>query len=145
MRCGMMMNSISFFVVMMTAMARHLRCMPVTAEGVTGYEFLQGIRDIIGSDPNLPRSEVETKPLSGSFSTLHSPEDEGLEDVSYCLTDQSCGHPEAYSIPDVPLSDLQCNKFCFIDRQTRRYAPSLLYSTDNPPPSYLNCGWETCN
>ena len=122
---------------------QHLRGQ--VSEGLQGREFLEGIRAIIGSDPSLPRDQVETKPLSGSFATVHSAEEAEALEVSYCLTDNACGHSEAYSGTDVPLSELGCNTFCYIDTATRRYSPSKIYTVDNPPASYLNCGWETCD
>lgn len=109
-----------------------------------GSSLLEGIKEIIGADPRVPRNELEYKPFVGSFSTIHSAEDPNLSTTSYCLTDNACGHFEAYSRFDVPLFLLDCNHFCFIDDQTRRYHYSDLYTTDNPPDSYLNCGWETC-
>jgi len=110
-----------------------------------GFDLLNGIREIIGSDPNLPRNEVDYKPFVGSFSTIKSVQDRELNDTSYCMTDNHCGHFEAYSDPHVPLYLLNCNKFCYIDGDTRKYKPSDVYTVDNPPESYLNCGWETCN
>jgi hypothetical protein len=108
-----------------------------------GHDFLEGIRGIIGVDPNVPPNEVQYKPFVGSFSTIAN--EEGLpENVSYCMTDNACGHWDAYSRSDVPLTDLSCNSFCYIPASTRRYTKSNRYSTDNPPPAYLNCGWETC-
>lgn len=111
---------------------------------LVGYDFLQGIQDIIGSDPNLPENEIATKPFSGSFSTIRSQDDPALDTTSYCLTDQACGHWDAYSSNDVPLYLLDCNTFCYIDKDSKTYQPSLKFDTQHPPVSYLNCGWETC-
>ena len=113
-------------------------------ECLHGTEFLNGIRTIIGADPNLPRSELQYKPFVGSFSTIKSEDDKSLATTKYCMTDNACGHWDAYSRPDVPLSDLGCNSFCYISRVTGRFAKSSRYSPSNPPSSYLNCGWETC-
>jgi hypothetical protein len=33
--------------------------------------------------------------------------------------DNACGHWDAYSTTNVPLSDLSCNKFCYIDKDSR--------------------------
>jgi hypothetical protein len=114
-------------------------------EGLQGYEFLEGIRTIIGRDPSLPPDQVQTKPLSGSFANVHSAEDVEMLKVSYCLTDNACNHFEAYSNMDVPLSELGCNTFCYIDTITRLYSPSKIYTVKSPPAFYLNCGWETCD
>ena len=111
---------------------------------LSGYDFLVGIQDIIGSDPTLPRDQIGTKPFSGSFSSIQSTADSHFESTSYCLTDKACGHWEAYSRPDVPLTLLDCNTFCFIDENTRRYRESQDYTVHHPPRSFLNCGWETC-
>jgi hypothetical protein len=111
--------------------------------GLTGNDFLQGIKNIIGSDPNLPRNEIDYKPYVGSFTNLNPGDD--LDNVSYCLTDGACGHFEAYSQKDVPLSLLNCNHFCYIDKNLRKYVTSQLFSIENPPDKYLNCGWETCD
>lgn len=116
--------------------------LPIGENGLRGYEFLQGIKDIIGADPNLPQNELDYKPFVGSFTNLRPTDD--LRNVSYCLTDGACGHYEAYAQHDVPLDVLGCNHFCFIDKNTRRFVNSRLYSTTNPPHQYLNCGWETC-
>jgi hypothetical protein len=110
-----------------------------------GQDFFQGIKDIIGSDPLLPREQIDTKPLSGSFSNIHSVDNIHIKNVSYCLTDNACGHWEAYSQENISLNLLNCNKFCFIDKNNFVYQESLKYSIDNPPKYYLNCGWETCN
>ena len=109
-----------------------------------GHDFLQGIQDIIGSDPNVPKDQIPTKPFGGSFSTIQSPDDPNLNTTSYCLTDDACGHYDAYSSRDVPLSLLGCNIFCYIDKDTREYQPSQEFDIEHPPASYLNCGWETC-
>ena len=109
-----------------------------------GYDLLNGIKEIIGSDPNLPRNEIDYKPFVGSFSTIKTVDDPKLLTTSYCLTDNACGHFEAYSRDDVPLYLLECDKFCYIDKNTKKYEYSEIYTVDNPPPSHLNCGWETC-
>lgn len=109
---------------------------------VVGYEFLEGIRDIIGVDPNISPQEVEIKPFVGSFSNLNPTDD--VSQVSYCLTDNACGHFEAYQRKDIPLSLLSCNHFCYIDKETHMYRTSEVYGIDDPPLFYLNCGWETC-
>lgn len=109
-----------------------------------GLDFLYGIRSIIGVDPNVPPHEVEYKPFVGSFSTIRSADDCVLTNTSYCMTDNACGHWEAYSKYDVPLSSLSCNSFCFIPTTEQRFVKSAIYTTENPPHSYLNCGWETC-
>lgn len=111
---------------------------------LTGNDFLQGIQDIIGADPNLPRNEISSKPFVGSFSTFSSKDDKHFLSVSYCMTDNACGHFEAYSRKDVPLSLLYCNKFCYIDKDSKKYVESQQYTIDHPPALYLNCGWETC-
>lgn len=113
-------------------------------ECLRGIEFLNGIRTIIGADPNVPPQEVQYKPFVGSFSTIKTEQDEQLSNTSYCMTDNACGHWDAYSRTDVSLSDLNCNSFCFIPTTETRFVESNLYTVDNPPPSYLNCGWETC-
>lgn len=113
-------------------------------ECLQGVEFLNGIRSIIGVDPNVSPQEVQYKPFVGSFSTIHSEEDTLLTSTTYCMTDNACGHWNAYSQPDVPLSDLSCNSFCYIPKSTRLFTKSAIYSPENPPSSYLNCGWETC-
>ena len=110
--------------------------------GLKGYEFLQGIKDIIGKDLNVRPEEVESKPFVGSFSNLNPTDN--LDNVSYCLTDNACGHFEAYSQKDVPLYLLSCNHFCYIDPMSRTFQWSLIYTTEQPPHYYLNCGWETC-
>lgn len=109
-----------------------------------GGAFLQQIRTIIGADPNVPAQERQGKPFTGSFSTVKSDDDPSLASTSYCMTDNACGHWDAYSRPDVPLSDLSCNSFCYIPVSTGRYAMSEVHTVDNPPSSYLSCGWETC-
>lgn len=121
--------------------------MAITArceECLKGHSFLEGIRSIIGVDPNVPPQEVQWKPFTGSFSTIKSEDDPALSTTTYCLTDNACGHWEAYSTNDVPLSDLACNSFCYISKNTGKFIKSNLYSPSNPPRSYLNCGWETC-
>jgi hypothetical protein len=110
-----------------------------------GVMFLEGIRSIIGADPNVPQQEIQYKPFTGSFSTIGSEYDPLLLETKYCMTDNACGHWEAYSRPDVPLLDLGCNSFCYISKASGKYVPSTIYSTNNPPESYLNCGWETCS
>lgn len=107
-----------------------------------GEDLLHGIQAIIGQDPNLPRQELDFKPYVGSFSTYNPGDD--LSQVSYCLTDNACGHFEAYSQKGVPLSLLNCNHFCFIDAETHRFVQSQHFTPDNPPDTFLNCGWETC-
>jgi len=109
-----------------------------------GQLFLDGIRSIIGADPNVPHQEVQYKPFTGSFSTIKNENDPSLQTTSYCITDNACGHWEAYSRPDVPLSELNCNSFCYISKTTGKYVKSNIYSIQNPPDSYLSCGWETC-
>lgn len=118
--------------------------MATDTDRLEGNEFLEGIRSIIGADPNMPQDQVFYKPLSGSFSTIHDDNDPLLHETSYCLTDNHCGHWEAYGSNNVPLSDLSCNKFCYIDRNTWKYRESVVHNVNNPPSSYLNCGWETC-
>lgn len=113
-------------------------------ECLEGHVFLDGIRSIIGVDPNVPPQEVQWKPFTGSFSTIKSEDDPGLSATTYCLTDNACGHWEAYSQNDVPLTDLSCNSFCYISSATKKFVRSTQYTTSHPPPSYLNCGWETC-
>ena len=111
---------------------------------LVGMEFLDGIRDIISVDPNVPKDQVIYKPFTGSFSTIKRNDDPSLSTTSYCMTDNACGHWNAYSEDNVPLTDLSCNSFCYIDKNTLKYVKSNLFSTGNPPPSYLSCGWETC-
>jgi hypothetical protein len=113
-------------------------------ECVEGQSFLEGIRSIIGMDPNVPREEVQTKPFTGSFSIIKNENDPALATTKYCLTDNACGHWEAYSKDDVPLTDLSCNSFCYISKSSGKYLLSKDYTTDNPPNSYFSCGWETC-
>lgn len=113
-------------------------------ECLVGKELLDGIRNIISADPNVPKEEIKYKPFTGSFSTIKSENDPLLESTSYCMTDNACGHWEAYSRPDVPLSELNCNNFCYISKSTRKYTKSQMFSMENPPESFLNCGWETC-
>lgn len=116
-------------------------------ECLKGIDFLNGIKTIIGADPNVPSHEVELKPFVGSFSTIKTQEDKLFSNTTYCMTDNACGHWDAYSRQDVPLSDLNCNSFCFIPISTTtglRFMTSTTYSPENPPSSYLNCGWETC-
>jgi len=108
-----------------------------------GVVFLEGIRSIIGAD--IPQQEVQYKPFTGSFSTIKNDYDPLLVETKYCMTDNACGHWEAYSQPDVPLAELGCNSFCYISKASGKYVPSTIYSTNNPPDSYLNCGWETCS
>lgn len=108
-----------------------------------GHDFLEGIKTIIGADPNVPYDEVQYKPFVGSFSTIKNVY-EMNSNVSYCLTDNACGHWDAYSRPDIPLTDLDCNSFCYIPTRTERYTKSQRHTIDNPPKMYLNCGWETC-
>ena len=111
--------------------------------GLKGSAFLQGIKDIISRDNNVPREQIEYKPFVGSFTNLE-PSD-NLENVSYCMTDDACGQSDAYSKRDVPLDLLGCNDFCYIeDEEPRSYSRSQIYTTDYPPEIYLNCGWETC-
>lgn len=113
-------------------------------EGIIGENFLHGIQAIIGADPNVPADQVKYKPFMGSFANVKSEDDPALASTSYCLTDNACGHFEAYSQTGVSLSDLGCNKFCFIDKNSKRYVPSAKYTIQNPPKNYLCCGWETC-
>lgn len=110
-----------------------------------GIIFLEGIRSIIGADPHVSQQEIQNKPFTGSFTTITNEYDPLLMETSYCMTDNACGHWEAYSQPDVPLSVLECNSFCYISKSTGKYVSSTIYSTNNPPASYLNCGWETCS
>lgn len=110
--------------------------------GLMGNDFLQGIKDIIGSDPNVPKDQIDYKPFGGSFTNL-DPQDD-ISYVSYCMTDKACGHFEAYSQKDVPLYLLDCNQFCYIDKISKKYESSKIYYPENPPEFYLNCGWETC-
>lgn len=114
-------------------------------EGLSGIELLNGIRNIIGADNKLAPNEAEIKPFIGSFSTIKDKNDPNLSVTGYCMTDNACGRSDAYSRSDVPLSQLQCNKFCYIDLVTRKYQESKIFSIQNPPQHYLNCGWSTCN
>lgn len=107
-----------------------------------GNDFLQGIKNIISNDQNLPRDEIDYKPFVGSFTNLNPNDD--LKNVSYCLTDNACGHFEAYSQKNIPLYLLNCNLFCFINQKSKKFVESKIYSIDYPPKIYLNCGWETC-
>ena len=109
-----------------------------------GNEFIDGIRTIIGLDPSVPKDQIHYKPFTGSFSTIKSDDDPKLSYTSYCMTDNACGHWEAYSDSNVPLEKLACNKFCFIDKQSRKYVESKTFTVQNPPNHYLSCGWETC-
>ena len=111
---------------------------------LVGRSFLQGIRTIIGADPNVPSQEVYWKPFTGSFSTIKSEQDKALQTTKYCLTDNACGHWDAYSKDNVPLTDLSCNSFCYISSQTGKYVWSKEFTVEHPPASYLSCGWETC-
>jgi hypothetical protein len=112
---------------------------------LVGKDFLKGIRDIIGNDPSVSEGDVYFKPFTGSFTNIQGEDDQKIQQVSYCLTDSACGHWEAYSRTDIPLSELSCNQFCFIDSATKKYVPSSIYSPHNPPEAYLSCGWETCS
>jgi hypothetical protein len=114
------------------------------SEGLVGMALYEGIKSIIGADPNLPRDQVASKPFMGSFSTIKSQDDAGMATTGYCMTDNACGHFEAYSSTGVPLSELQCNKFCYVDPSTKKFKTSQKYTVQNPPASYLCCGWETC-
>ncbi|MBF0443236.1 MAG: hypothetical protein HQK54_15110 [Oligoflexales bacterium] len=114
-----------------------------SSEGVTGLALYEAIRDIIARDPNT-RKEAETKPFMGSFSTIKKKDDAALAETGYCMTDNHCGHFEAYSQSGVPLSSLSCNKFCYFDPNEKKYKTSKKYSINNPPKNYLCCGWETC-
>jgi len=107
-----------------------------------GNDFLNGIKNIIGNDQNLPKDEIDYKPFVGSFTNLNP--NNNLKNVSYCLTDNACGHFEAYNEKDIPLYLLNCNHFCFINQESKKFVESKIYSIDNPPKIYLNCGWETC-
>lgn len=120
------------------------KTMVVAEDGLKGLELLEGIRNIIGVDPNVSPEESHHKPFVGSFSTIHTENDPSLENTTYCMTDNACGRWDAYSRPDVPLDDLYCNSFCFIDITTKKYTKSKIYDIQNPPLNYLNCGWETC-
>lgn len=115
------------------------------AEGLVGIELLNGIKAIISSDPAIPRTEIEVKPFVGSFSTIKSKEDPNLGNAAYCMTDNACGRNDAYSRSDIPLSELSCNKFCYIDTASKKYRESKMHSIQNPPRQYLSCGWSTCN
>lgn len=131
------MRFICFLMCTTLAMAR-------LKDRLYGQAFLDGIRTIIGADPNVPPQEVQVKPFVGSFSTIKSEDDPSLPTTMYCMTDNACGHWEAYSRPDISLQDLSCNSFCYISKSTGKFVKSEKYTTENPPPSYLNCGWETC-
>ena len=111
---------------------------------LSGSDFLEGIREIIGRDGLLSSNDLQYKPFMGSFANIKSDTDPMLKETAYCMTDNHCGHFEAYSESGVPLSDLACNKFCYIDSNTKYYATSQVYTIDNPPETYLCCGWETC-
>jgi len=111
---------------------------------LSGNEFLAGIREIIGRDGLLSENDLQYKPFMGSFANIKSDSDPMLQATAYCMTDNHCGHFEAYSESNVALSDLACNKFCYIDSNTKYYATSQVYTIDNPPETYLCCGWETC-
>lgn len=116
----------------------------ISKECLVGNEFIDGIRAIIGLDPSVPKDQIHYKPFTGSFSTIKSDDDPNLSDTSYCMTDNACGHWEAYSESNVALEKLACNKFCFIDKQSRKYVQSELFTIQHPPTHYLSCGWETC-
>ena len=111
---------------------------------LSGSDFLNGIREIIGRDGLLSENDLQYKPFMGSFANIKSDNDPNFEGTAYCMTDNHCGHFEAYSESTVPLSDLACNKFCYIDSNTNYYATSQVYTIQNPPETYLCCGWETC-
>lgn len=118
-------------------------CICALENGLTGLEFLAGIKQIIGRDGLVPTDQIDSKPFVGSFTNL-SPTD-NLDNVSYCMTDDACGQSNAYSSKDVPLALLGCNDFCYIARENpTTYSISYIYTTENPPDKYLNCGWETC-
>lgn len=138
-----MMNKYSTVVMMLMAVLTKGQ-EDTTVACLRGTEFLHGIQTIIGADPHVSSEEVRYKPFVGSFSTIQTEQDETLFNTSYCMTDNACGHWDAYSRPDVALSDLSCNSFCYIPTTEIRFVKSSLYSPSNPPPSYLNCGWETC-
>jgi hypothetical protein len=114
------------------------------ADCLVGRDLLEGIRSIIARDPSVPRDQIAAKPFVGSFSTIKYEDDPNLTTTAYCLTDNACGRWEAYSTPDVPLEELACNVFCFIDAHTGNYVQSSAHNIINPPPNYLSCGWETC-
>lgn len=61
--------------------------------------------------------------LSRSFTTVHGENDPALASTSYCLTDNGCGNPLAYTTSFIPLSMLGCNSFCCAYCQPPR--PSL--------------------
>jgi len=109
-----------------------------------GGDLLAGIREIIGRDGLLSEGDLQYKPFMGSFANVKSDSDPLLASTAYCMTDNHCGHMEAYSESTVPLGELQCNKFCYIDEDTHYYKTSSLYTLQNPPDTYLCCGWETC-
>lgn len=113
-------------------------------ECLEGVALLDGIRTIIGADGLVPPDELHVKPFVGSFSTIKTEDDTALASTTYCMTDNACGHWDAYSSSDVSLTDLSCNVFCYIPKSTGHYTKSNEYTTSHPPPSYLNCGWETC-
>jgi hypothetical protein len=80
-------------------------------DGLQGKAFLDQLRVIISNDPYITPQQVQWKPFMGSFSTMQDESDPRLANVKYCITDTSCGHVEAYSRTDVPLSALApCNK-----------------------------------
>lgn len=130
---------------MMKRLCIFLLCVLTYAEEpcLSGIEFLNGIRNIIGADPQIKPEDARYKPFVGSFSTFQE-ENQVLNSTSYCLTDNHCGHWDAYSRRDVPLQLLSCNSFCYISKDTRKFKTSSKYSITNPPSSFLNCGWETC-
>ena len=111
---------------------------------LSGSDFLNGIREIIGRDGLLSENDLQYKPFMGSFANIKSDNDPNFKGTAYCMTDNHCGHFEAYSESTVPLADLACNKFCYIDSNTNYYATSQVYTIQNPPETYLCCGWETC-
>lgn len=104
----------------------------------------EGVKNIIGADWAIPRDQVNAKPFMGSFSTIKSADDPLLANTGYCMTDNACGRFDAYANAGVPLSDLQCNKFCYVDANTKKFQQSQIYNMQNPPATFICCGWETC-
>jgi hypothetical protein len=120
-----------------------MTCVAALEDGLKGMEFLEGIKHIIGADNQVPSDQIDYKPFVGSFTNLNPTDN--LDNVSYCMTDDACGQPNVYDRKDVPLSVLGCNNFCYIaTTNPATYSISHIYTTQNPPDKYLNCGWETC-
>jgi hypothetical protein len=137
------MKILSFLWVMLLRQIYALE----STEHIMGLDFYNGIQRIIGKDPNVPVVEIPVKPFVGSFANVHSIDDNDIETVMYCFTDKPCNnHFDAYSRTDIPLAELDCNEFCYIDSaDSDTFSPSKIYTAHNPPLFYLNCGWETCN